>query len=123
MIGMGAVTGAVLGAPISTILIIFELTGGYALTIAVMIATVIASTITQQVHGSAFFHRVLEKRGFSPGEGQEMSVFRETRVRSLLDPAVHTIDAGPRSRPCARASSRRPGASSSWSRRTGSWPA
>ncbi|MDX1711915.1 MAG: chloride channel protein, partial [Rhodovibrionaceae bacterium] len=34
LIGMGAVAGAVLGAPISTILMIFELTGDYALTIA-----------------------------------------------------------------------------------------
>ncbi len=40
MIGMGAVAGAVLGAPISTILMIFELTGDYELTIAVMLATV-----------------------------------------------------------------------------------
>ncbi len=91
MIGMGAVTGAVLGAPISTILIMFELTGGYALTIAVMIATVIASTITQQVHGSSFFHRLLEKRGLSVSEGQEVSVLRETRVRSLMESGVQSI--------------------------------
>ncbi len=91
MIGMGAVTGAVLGAPISTILIIFELTGGYALTIAVMIATVIASTITQQVHGSSFFHRVLEKRGLSVSEGLEVSVLRESRVRSIMESAVQSV--------------------------------
>ena len=40
MIGMGAVAGAVMGAPISTILIIFELTADYELTTAVMIATI-----------------------------------------------------------------------------------
>ncbi len=91
MIGMGAVTGAVLGAPISTILIMFELTGGYALTIAVMIATVIASTITQQVQGSSFFHGQLEKRGLSVSEGQEVSVLRETRVRSLMESGVQSI--------------------------------
>ena len=91
MIGMGAVTGAVLGAPISTILIIFELTGGYALTIAVMIATVIASTITQQVHGASFFHRQLEKRGLSLKEGQEVSQLRETRVHSIMESAVRSV--------------------------------
>ena len=91
MIGMGAVTGAVLGAPFSTILIIFELTGGYALTIAVMIATVIASTITQQVHGASFFHRVLEKRGLSLSEGPEVSQLRETRVKSIMESAVQSI--------------------------------
>ena len=45
IVGMGAVAGAVLGAPISTIMVIFELTGDYALTIAVMIATVVAALI------------------------------------------------------------------------------
>ncbi len=45
IVGMGAVAGAVLGAPISTILMIFELTNNYAITIAVMIATVTASLI------------------------------------------------------------------------------
>ena len=38
LVGLGAVSGAVLGAPISTILIVFELTADYALTIAVMVA-------------------------------------------------------------------------------------
>ena len=41
-------------APISTILIVFELTADYALTIAVMVAVVIASVITQQVRGNSF---------------------------------------------------------------------
>ena len=61
LIGMGAVAGAVLGAPISTILMIFELTGDYELTIAVMIATVISSTIAQQVLGFSFFHWQLDR--------------------------------------------------------------
>jgi len=91
MIGMGAVTGAVLGAPISTILIIFELTGGYALTIAVMIATVIASTITQQLHGVSFFTWQLEQRGLSVGEGLEVNRLRETRVESVMDSGVRSI--------------------------------
>ena len=39
IVGMGATAAAVLGAPISTILMVFELTGDYELTIAVMIAT------------------------------------------------------------------------------------
>ena len=47
---------AVLGAPISTTLIVFELTGDYALTIAVMVAVVIASVITQQFLGKSFFN-------------------------------------------------------------------
>lgn len=92
MVGMGAVAGAVLGAPISTILVIFELTSGYALTIAVMIATVIASTITQHLHGASFFHRQLERRGLSLGQGPEVNLLRATRVHSVMDSGAQTID-------------------------------
>ncbi len=42
LVGMGAVAGCVPGAPISTILIVFELTGEYGITIAVMLAVVVA---------------------------------------------------------------------------------
>ncbi|MBT7943271.1 MAG: chloride channel protein, partial [Alphaproteobacteria bacterium] len=38
LVGMGAVAAAVLGAPISTTLIIFEMTGDYALMLGVMVA-------------------------------------------------------------------------------------
>ncbi len=57
IVGMGAVAAAVLGAPISTILIIFELTGDYAVTIAVMLAVSVSSVLTQQIQGRSFFHR------------------------------------------------------------------
>jgi CIC family chloride channel protein len=42
-VGMGAVAGAVLGAPISTILIVFEMTADYGVTTAVMVGTVTAA--------------------------------------------------------------------------------
>lgn len=51
VVGMGAVSSAVLGAPISTVLIIFELTSDYGLTIAVMVAVVIANVMTAQLGG------------------------------------------------------------------------
>jgi CIC family chloride channel protein len=48
---MGAITAAVLGAPLSTTLVIFEMTGDYALTLAGMVAVVTSSVIAQQFHG------------------------------------------------------------------------
>ena len=38
-----AIAGAVLGAPISTILIVFELTGSYEVTVVVMVAVAVAT--------------------------------------------------------------------------------
>lgn len=84
LIGMGAVAAAVLGAPISTILMMFELTGDYALTIGVMVAVTMASVITLQVHGHSFFTEQLERRGLNLKGGHEVGLLRSLRVQSLM---------------------------------------
>ncbi len=65
IVGMASVAAAVLGAPISTLLIVFELTADYRLTIAVMIGTTIANLILQQLGHRSFFHWQLKMRGVS----------------------------------------------------------
>ena len=84
LVGLGAVSGAVLGAPISTILIVFELTADYALTIAVMVAVVIASVITQQVRGNSFFTWQLERRGINIRGGRETGLMATTKVEDVM---------------------------------------
>lgn len=84
MVGMGAVAGAVLGAPISTILIVFELTGGYELTIAVMIATVISSQLMRALTGHSFFTWQLAQRGIELTGGREERVLRARRIWELV---------------------------------------
>lgn len=64
-VGMGAVAGAVLGAPISTILIVFEMTADYGVTTAVMIGTVTAAMLMGRLTGHSFFQLQLERRGLS----------------------------------------------------------
>jgi len=91
IIGMAAVAGAVLGAPISTILIVFEMTGDYALTIALMIATAIASVTVQQVGIPSFFNGQLQRRGIRLAEGQESRLLGDIKVRSLLDRNYATV--------------------------------
>jgi CIC family chloride channel protein len=86
LVGMGAVAGAVLGAPISTILIVFELTGDYEVTVAVMVAVVIASLITQAVVGRSFFQWQLARRGVTVGLDPTQAILRRTRMRLLIDP-------------------------------------
>ena len=93
LIGMGAVAGSVLGAPISTILMIFELTTDYKLTIAVMIATVIASAVTLQVFGRSFFTWQLERRGVTVKGGQDVGLLKSIRIGNLMDQRYHTIAA------------------------------
>lgn len=96
LVGMGAMTAAVLGAPISTTLIIFEMTGDYALTLAVMIAVVIASEITRHFYGRSFFDVQLKQRGIDLKDGYENEIMRAIRVRDVLarDSELVSLDVG-----------------------------
>lgn len=91
IVGMGAVAGSVLGAPISTILIVFEMTGNYELTIAVMVGTVIASVITSNLCAPSLFHWQLDCRGADlPGDETE-SLLRERRIARLVEGSPPTV--------------------------------
>ena len=96
VVGMGAMAAAVLGAPISTTLIVFEMTGDYALTMAVMVAVVIASEITQQFYGRSFFAVQLQQRGIDLKGGFEIEIMNSIKVGGMLnrDSELVTLDVG-----------------------------
>jgi CIC family chloride channel protein len=81
---MGAVAGAVLGAPISTAVIVFELTGGYELTIALLLSVSIASMIMQGLLGKSFFQWQMSQRGVFLGEGSHLRILRTWLVRDFM---------------------------------------
>ena len=84
IVGMSALAAATLGAPISTILIVFELTGDYQITVAVMIATSIATVIVQGVQGRSFFHWQLENRGLNLRGGRARHLLQALTVGDVL---------------------------------------
>ncbi len=91
LVGMGAVAAAVLGAPISTTLIIFELTGDYALTLGVMVAVVIASEITQVFYGHSFFSNQLHTRGVDLKGEFEAEALKAHIIRQIMESRTKPI--------------------------------
>lgn len=89
MIGMGTVAAAVLGAPISTVLIVFELTGDYEIMIALMVAVSISTLMTQSLLGHSYFQWQLERRGFDQRSGAPVALLKTIRVRDFMDPPPH----------------------------------
>ncbi|MEM8935983.1 MAG: chloride channel protein [Pseudomonadota bacterium] len=87
MVGMGAVGGAILGAPISTTLIVFELTGDYGITISLMVAVALATLVVQALIGKSFFHWQLSRRGYDLSEGPQGIILQTIRVRDVMEPA------------------------------------
>ncbi len=86
IVGMGAVASAVLGAPISTILIVFEMTGDYKVTIAVMLSASLASLIVHSLGARSFFHWQLRRRGIDVEDGRLRHLLSHIPVAELLRP-------------------------------------
>lgn len=91
LIGTGALAGAVMGAPLSTVFIIFELTGSSELTVAVMIATAVASILTHQFYGKSFFHAQLLRRGLNVSSGHDQAVLEGISVARVMRRNVPSI--------------------------------
>ncbi len=87
ILGMGAAAAAVLGAPVSTTVMVFELTGGYAMSIALLLTVSIASALTRALLGRSFFHLQLASRGVFLDEGPQRQVGRAMTVEGLISPS------------------------------------
>ncbi|MDL0430438.1 chloride channel protein [Marinobacter sp. TBZ242] len=92
--GMMALASSVIGAPLTTILIVFELTRSYDLTIAAMVAVVFANLISYRVIGRSLFDLQLRARGFDLSLGRDKAILETYRIRAYLSDNVTTADEG-----------------------------
>ena len=81
--GMMALTSAVIGAPLTTILIVFELTRNYDLTIAAMVSVVFSNLIAYRVFGRSLFDVQLARRGVDLSQGRDRAWLSTQLVSDL----------------------------------------
>ncbi|TNF22072.1 MAG: chloride channel protein [Rhodobacteraceae bacterium] len=84
--GMGAVAAAVLGAPISTTLIVFELTGDWQTGLAVMVSVSMSTALASRLVDRSFFLTQLERRGVRLAAGPQSYLLAMFRVARLMRP-------------------------------------
>ncbi|MDG4647676.1 chloride channel protein [Roseibacterium sp. SDUM158017] len=87
--GMGAVAAAVLGAPISTTLIVFELTGDWQTGLAVMVAVSISTALASRLVHRSFFLTQLERRNIHLAAGPQAYLLAMFRVGRVMRPMDH----------------------------------
>ena len=79
--GMAAVASSVIGAPISAIILILELTGSYKYAIASIIPISFCNLITLIFFGSSFFDKQLFLRGINMSLGRENIVMSQVKIK------------------------------------------
>ncbi len=82
--GMGAVAAAVLGAPISTTLIVFELTGDWQTGLAVMVSVSMSTALASRVVDRSFFLTQLARRKVQLAAGPQAYLLAMFRVQGVM---------------------------------------
>jgi CIC family chloride channel protein len=86
LVGMGALVAGTTQAPITAILIIFELTNDYKIILPLMSSCLISTVITSvmQHHGSIYTLKLL-RRGIDIRGGMEQNILRNLKVKDLMN--------------------------------------
>jgi len=84
LVGMGAVAAGAMHAPITSILIIFELTDDYRIILPLMIACIISVLITTRLKKDSIYTLKLSRRGLNLFRGREVNVLRSLKVSQVM---------------------------------------
>jgi CIC family chloride channel protein len=84
LVGMGAVVAAATHAPITAIIIIFELTNDYKIILPLMFSCIIASFMTVGVHKESIYTMKLKRQGIIFKEGREEHILRSLPVKDFI---------------------------------------
>jgi len=84
LVGMGAVLAAATHAPITAIIIIFELTNDYKIILPLMLSCIIASMISTGFKKESIYTIKLKRRGIIFQEGREMNILRSFPVKDFI---------------------------------------
>ena len=83
--GMAAVSSSVIGAPLTAIILVLELTGSYEYAIAATFPIVVCSFITSRVFANSVFDKQLISRGVEITKGREHIRLNEALIKNYVD--------------------------------------
>jgi CIC family chloride channel protein len=81
--GMVALASPVIGAPMTAMLIIFELTRSYEITIAAMVTIAFSNLVAYQWYGRSLYDNQLAERGVDLSQGRHHAYQQHQKVASL----------------------------------------
>ncbi|UCC48135.1 MAG: chloride channel protein [Gemmatimonadota bacterium] len=91
LVGMGAVVAAGTHAPITAILIIFEMTGDYKIILPLMISCIIGTLLATRLQRGSIYTMKLLRRGVDIQKGRAVNVLQHVPVRDVMRTDVVTV--------------------------------
>jgi chloride channel protein, CIC family len=84
LVGMGALTAGIMRAPLTVILILFEVTGQYEIVLPIMFAAVTSSLVARLAYRHSMESYILEKEGVRVGFGIALSVAEHISIANVM---------------------------------------
>ncbi|MGD8396838.1 MAG: chloride channel protein [Candidatus Eiseniibacteriota bacterium] len=91
VVGMGAMVAAATHAPITALLIIFEMTGDYRVILGLMVSCILGTLLAQRLRRESIYTIKLMRRGIDLHAGHELNVLRKVRVGSVMRPSIELV--------------------------------
>ncbi len=91
LVGMAAVFAAAARAPLTSILIVFEMSGDYHLILPLMTATIIGSSLAQWIFPDSIYTLKLTKRGIQFDQGRDLDIMQGVLVEEVMNSAPVTV--------------------------------
>jgi CIC family chloride channel protein len=91
LVGMAAVFSAAARAPLTSMLIVFEMSNDYRLILPLMAAGIVASTFAQWLHSDSIYSLKLTKRGIRFEQGRDLDIMQTVQVDEVMNKAPITI--------------------------------
>ncbi len=91
VVGMGAMVAAATHAPITAILIIFEMTGDYRVILGLMVSCILSTIVAQRIRKESIYTIKLFRRGIDLMAGTEINVLRRVAVQSIHRGSIETV--------------------------------
>ena len=86
VVGMGAMLGAVIQAPMTAIIMIFELTNTYTVILPMMAACIMANLVQKSLLSGSIYTLNLAHKGIDIEAGREMGILTSLRVKDAMEP-------------------------------------
>lgn len=84
IVGMGAVVAGTTHGPISSIIIVYEMTGDYRIILPIMTASVLSSMLAALIDPESIYEKKLSRRGESVARSHQMSELENIMVRDIM---------------------------------------
>ena len=91
MVGMAAFFSSAAHAPITAILILFEMTGDYSIMLPLMLATVVSTLISRLLSRESIYTLKLTRRGIHLEQGQDVDVMQGVTVREAMTTEMDVV--------------------------------